>query len=219
MPTKPKKNQPETPDVVQTKDLFQSPHYSVDILLPFIPKYIKYVIEPACGEGRISSYLESKGYDIFSYDIDPHYEGSAKDNFLGKVPIPCYYPEETILITNPPYSLKKKFYQRCFSYNIPFALLIPTDYCSWIIDAIRYDSAEKIIPNRRINYITPYCLQRINERYNKNYIRISDIPDELVAEDLSKSGSQFHSMWFCHGLNLGKTETFVELTKEMMKNV
>jgi hypothetical protein len=46
---------------------------------------------------------------------------------------------------------------------VPFALLVPADYSGWIIDAIRNDGAEKIIPTRRIDYITPNILTRIHE--------------------------------------------------------
>ena len=74
-------------------------------------------------------------------------------------------------------------------------MLIPTDYCGWIIRAIQ-DGAEKIIPTRRIDYITPSGLS-----------------------GASGHSANFHSMWLTKGFNLGRTETFVELTKEMKENI
>jgi len=90
-------------------------------------------------------------------------------------------------------SLKKKFFEKCIEYNLPLALLIPADYSLWVIDAIRKYGCEKIIPDHRIDYITP--------------------------NQIKKSSAQFHSMWLTRYLNLGQTETFVELTKEMKKNI
>ena len=189
MPTKPKKNQPETPNEVQGKDLFQTPKYAVDLLIPFIPKNITNIWECAAGDGKISDRLKRNGYIVSITDIR-YDDNNGNYNFISDNPISLH--RNTAIITNPPYSLKRKFYERCREYGVPFALLIPCDYCLWIIDAIRNDGAEKIIPTRRINYITPSG---------------------------RGSGSQFHSCWFTWGFNLGKSEIFLDLTKEMMYNI
>src|SRR5664279_2775183 len=54
MPNKIKKTQPETPYVPQGRDLFQTPYYATELLIPFIPKRIRWIWEPACGKGKIS---------------------------------------------------------------------------------------------------------------------------------------------------------------------
>ena len=189
MTQKPKTPQKENPEVSQTRDFFRTPKYAVDLLIPYIPQQIKNIWECASGEGHISKVLIDKGYSVFSSDIIPN---QYIHNFiLDDFPIFTF----EMIITNPPFSLKQKFYKKCLEYSIPFALLIPADYSKWIIDAIRFDGCEKIIPSRRIDYITPS---------NKKG---------------SSSASQFHSMWLTRGFNLGKSETFVELTNEMKKNV
>jgi hypothetical protein len=186
---KPKKNQPEMPNVIQGRDLFQTPNYATELLIPFIPKNIKYIWECACGNYKISKVLEKNKYSTYTTDLS----FSINCNFLQM----DWYPkqkENIAIITNPPFSLKKKFFDKCIFHKVPFALLIPADYSAWIIDAIRC-GCEKIIPDRRIDYITP------NGNSGKN------------------SASQFHSMWLTWGFGLGKTETFVELTKEMKQNI
>ena len=185
MPTKPKTNQPETPKEVQGRDTFQTPNYATELLIPFIPKDTKFIWEPACGDFKISTVLCHHGYEVITTDL------KYGDDFLQSYQLPIAVKA---IITNPPYSLKQKFYQKCRQYKIPFALLIPADYYGWIIQALM-DGCEKIIPTRRIDYITP------NGKDGKN------------------STSQFHTMWLTWGFNLGKSETFVELTKEMKSNI
>ena len=191
MGNKPKSTQKEKPNKIQGRDLFQTPNYGTELLIPFIPKHIKHIWECACGKGKMGIAFALHGcYNILATDL------ATGTNFLdADFPFRELRREHTAIITNPPYSLKRKFYERCKYHGVPFALLIPADYCGWIINALRFDGAEKIIPTRRIDFITP------GGRMGKN------------------SASQFHSLWLTWGFGLGKTETFVDLTLDMKKNI
>lgn len=188
---KPKTQQKANLNGVDGRDMFQTPNYAtellVDVLRDVIPiaPYKRFRIwECAMGQGKILNCLDSMDFDVRGTDL----VGSAFTmNFLAET-TPFQFD---CIVTNPPFSLKRKFYEKCREYEVPFALLIPADYSGWIIKAVQ-DGAEKIIPTRRIDYITPT---------NK------------------KSSSQFHSMWLTWGMNIGRTETFVELTNEMKKNI
>jgi hypothetical protein len=182
-----KRNQIELPLVSQGRDKFQTPNYATELLVPFIPKYIHNIWEPACGEYKITNVLREHGYNIISTDI----MYGENYNFFS---LYTTFKSDAI-ITNPPFSLKRRFYDHANKWGIPFALLIPADYSGWVIDAIK-NGAEKIIPTRRIDYITP-------------------------SGKSGKSGhsSNFHSMWLTVGFALGKTETFVELTNKMKENI
>jgi hypothetical protein len=190
--------QPKTENIPQGRDLFQTPNYAVDLLIPCIPIELNCVWECACGQGKISNRLISKGFEVYSTDI----RGTPPVNFLTDNPfydlMESHYIYDIVdcIITNPPFSLKKEFYKRCMWWGIPFALLIPADYSGWVIEAVRKDNSEKIIPTRRIDYITPTGLS-------------------------GKTGhtSNFHSQWLTNGFGLGKSETFVDLTKEMKENI
>ena len=209
---------PKTPDLVQIRDTFQTPKYAVDLLLPFIPKDIKLIWEPACGNGKISKRLVEHGFDIWSTDITFNYNCTDLTwNFTDsrnilenqKVTAEC-------IITNPPYSIKELFIERAFEYNLPFAFLINADYSAKTIDWIQR-GCEKIIPNRRIRFITPFIIDRVNEEEKTNYQTVEEIPPQLLYK---YSSSQFHSMWLTYGFNIGRTETFVDLPiKEMKENV
>lgn len=186
---KPKTPQPKRETIRQERDFFQTPNYAVDLLMSFINN--KHIVwEPAAGSGKISSYLENKyGLTVISSDIE---SASFKFNFLKDF---LETSNATMIITNPPFSLKKEFYFKCKEYKIPFALLIPLDYSQWLINAIRYDGAQKIIPTSRIDYITP------SGKSGKN------------------SSSQFHSGWLTWGLELPSSENFITLTSDMKKNI
>jgi hypothetical protein len=196
VPTKPKKSQKRALISSSPRDLFQTPRYASGIIIPYIPKKVKRIWECAAGGDKISSVLREHDYEVFSTDISESYRSIPNHyriNFLTDYLSPELYFDA--IITNPPYSLKKEFYLRCLEYGRPFALLIPADYSQWLIKALWKDGAEKIIPTRRIDFITPKGLSG------------------------KSSASQFHSMWLTWGFNLGKSETFVELSIKDKENI
>lgn len=198
-PNKSKRTQPQLVTEAQGRDCFQTPNYAVDLLVPFIPKNTTMAWECAAGQLKIvHRLLEVTHLDVIASDIRP-YRNIRVHNFL-TAPSNSYpgeleiENENVVIITNPPFSLKRKFYSKCREYGVPFALLIPADYSGWIIEACWHDGAEKIIPTRRIDYITPTGL----------------------SGDTGHS-ADFHSMWLTWGFGLGRTETYVELTNEEKK--
>lgn len=175
---KPKHSQPQTPGTQQARDLFQTPAYAVDMIVPFL--FGLPIWEPAAGQGRLARRLEEHQFTVHQTDIE------TGTNFLD-CEVSFYYH---IIITNPPYSLKRQFYEHCLELEKPFALLIPTDLCQWIINAVWKQGCQWLIPNSRINYITP------NGKMGK------------------ESAAQFHSGWLTKGLNLPEKYNFVELTRK-----
>lgn len=189
-----KRTQEKNEYVPHGRDLFQTPNYAVDLLMPFIPYGTKLIWEPAAGEGHLANRLEQHGYEVYRSDIRLP-EVNKIRNFFDGVPWDVTICVDAVIVTNPPFSLKREFYQACYNYGFPFALLIPADYCRWIINAL-IGGAEKIIPSRRIDFITPTGLS-------------------------GKTGNtaNFHSLWLTYGFGLGKTETFVDLSTEEKENI
>ena len=193
MPTKIKKTQPETPKTPQGRDLFQTPNYATELLLPFIPKEISFIWEPACGNFKISNVLSEFGFHVYNSDLDFPVTG---DNFLtNEFPFTTYKNNGGI-ITNPPFSLKQKFYHRCKEFNVPFALLIPMDMAGWLAKAFDIDGCQGVVPYERVNYITPTGLNEQNGHT-----------------------SNFHSFWLTWGFNLPNMLNFCHITKEDRKNM
>lgn len=202
MPRKPKTPQKKIKGV-NGRDLFQTPYYATDLLLEYMPVGDWVVWECACGEGKISNRLK---HYCTMYNTDIRKTDACDDvmNFLTDEPGAklermldrAGWPRRKLMIvTNPPFSFKEEFYYKCREYEVPFALLIPADYSGWIIDAIK-DGAEKIIPTRRIDYITPTGLS-----------------------GATGHTSYYHSMWLTWGFGLGRTETFAELSLEDKKTI
>lgn len=240
---KPKTPQKENLNEVDGRDTFQTPNYATEIIIPFLGRVVNIntIWECAAGLGKIAKRLREDGFDVLETDLAYKELGL---NFLTDTPDFGF----DAIVTNPPFSLKRKFYERCRQYDVPFALLIPADYSGWIIDAVDKDGAEKVIPRRRIDYITPNTLNRIHEgeawncygiktctmkQFKESHTiyewqRILDAYPEFIFESIYKapprllrkySSSYYHSMWLTWGLGIGKSETFVELTNKMKDNI
>lgn len=199
--SKPKKSQKQTPNEPQGRDLFQTPNYAVELLIPFIPKNIKLVWEPACGDGKIVNALyASKDRPLICYQSDIRESDTIPNNisnFLVDEP-PLLFSNDNrdwAIITNPPFSLKYKFINKALEYDVPFAFLVPFDMCNKMANLF-IKGCQGLVPTRRIDYITPTGLS-----------------------GASGHTSYYHSFWLTYKFNLPNQLTFVELTNEMKENI
>jgi hypothetical protein len=207
MPQKIKVMQPEK---FTGRDMFNTPRYATELLIPFLNSPNR-VWECAAGDGNIARPLMDAGIDVFQTDIRESPDMEKFDFLLGgnvaTGGLDC-------IVTNPPFSLKKKFVERCFYYDIPWALLIPADLCGWVIDAMKR-GCQRIVPEKRIDYLTPNMLQNINEKSNIQYEKLQDVPVGIMR----KYTSNFHSIWLTWGLGLGQQETYAPLTNEQKNRI
>ena len=161
-------------------DEFQTPKEAIYPLLPYLKKeWI--ILECAWGEGSLAKHLEEEGFNVV---------GDKTIDFLK------HFDMEVVLggrfdciVTNPPYSKKYQFIEKCYKQNKPFALLLP-------ITALEGKRRGKLfqkygiqlmIPNKRINFETPSG---------------------------KGSGAWFQVAWFTWKLNLPKDLNFIELKDE-----
>jgi len=240
----------KTPNTVNGRDTFQTPAYAVDLLIPFIPNNVKYIWECAAGAGLMVRSFRKHGFNIIASDLvgsetvrQSNFLDMSYNNYPGEIDV---FGGQVAIITNPPFSIKEEFIEASFSYGLPFAFLINADYSGRQIDWINR-GCEKIIPTRRINYLTPNILRRIHEGEvwkiegkDRNCTlaeyKTNDAPswktildtynwchnyqtlEEVSNELLAKySSSPFHSMWLTHGFGIGRTETFVDLPLKEIK--
>lgn len=151
-------------------DNFQTPEEALDFLIPFLKK--EWVVwEPAEGTGNLVRGLIKRGFKVVSSD--------KEFDFLKN------FKECDCIITNPPYSLKQEFLERCYLLGKPFALLMPLTALESERrqDLYRKYGLQMIIPNKRINFETPSGKQ---------------------------GGAWFLTAWFSFGLNLPKDINFVK---------
>lgn len=142
---KPKTNQLGTIDAPQGYDACQTPAYALDPLLPYLRPNWR-VWEPASGEGYLADAIEQAGCAVTRGDI------VSGANFFEIEP-----PAYDLLITNPPYSIKYQWIERCYELGRPWALLMPVETLG-AARAQRLFSAygvELTFLSRRVNFKMP----------------------------------------------------------------
>ena len=156
-------------------DDFYTPDNAIKPLLNFIPKDWK-IWECASGTGNIIDFFRKNGNDIFGTDVK---EG---DDFLDS-----NRNDFDIIVTNPPFSLKDKFLEKCYSYKKPFALLLP-------ITALEGKFRHKL--------------------YRKYGIQVILFDGRVQYRGHNSGSCWFASAWFCFGLNLPKDINFFQLKSD-----
>jgi len=164
-------------------DDFQTPPEALKPLLPYLKKDWT-IWECAAGSGFLSDELEKQGFEVIA--TDKFYDAGGEVAFDFLIDRPPYF---NCIITNPPFSLKQQFLERCYGLGVPFALLLPltTFETKKRQELFKKYGLEVIFFDKRINFQTP------NKKEN--------------------SASWFATAWFTYGLNIGKEMTFVELDK------
>lgn len=99
---------------IEDNELF-SPYYIVDHIIKYLPKdkkiWCPFDVEDW---SAFSVRLKECGYEAISSHID------TGQNFFE------YEPDEwDIIVNNPPFSIKDKILERLYSFNKPFAVLLP----------------------------------------------------------------------------------------------
>ena len=160
-------------------DDFQTPPEALKPLLPYLQNHWR-IWECASGKGYLSAELKRNGFNVFESDLNVKNDRCSRYDFL------TYEHLKTdCIITNPPFSKKNQFIERCYELGKPFALLLP-------LSALETQRRQKqwgkglqlIVLDKRLNFETP---------------------------DNTKSHCWFASAWFTHKLNLPKDIIFGEI--------
>lgn len=156
---------------VNSFDDYQTPPEALKPLLAYLKK--DWIIwECAEGKGNLTRYLELKGFKVIGTDIINGYD------FLK------WKPEKfDCIVTNPPYSKKQQFLERCYELEKPFALLLP---------------------------LTTFETQKRQRLLSKLGIEVIFLPKRINFETPNGkgNGSWFATAWFTNGLNIGKQLIF-----------
>jgi len=169
-----KKGYKKIPINTKGADDFQTPDYALNYLIPHLNK--DWIIwECACGKGNIVNGLIKRNFEVIGTDYI-----KGEWDFLTDKPV-----QFDCIVTNPPYSKKQEFLQRCYELKVPFALLMPLTALESEKrqELYRKNSLQLIIPNKRINFETPSG---------------------------KSSSSWFATAWFCGNMGLKKDLNFVK---------
>ena len=160
-------------------DDFQTPPEAIIPLLPYIKK-----------EWTIWECAAGAGYLVQGLEIIADYRVIASDILTGQDFLRWQPEHWDCIVTNPPYSLKQEFLERCYQLGKPFALLLPlTTFETRKRQALfsKY-GLEVVFLDRRVNFMTPSG---------------------------EGTGSWFATAWFTNWLNIGRAMTFTELPREV----
>jgi hypothetical protein len=125
-------------------DELYTPDEAVEMIIPFIPKYVKTIWEcTAIKESRIVKVLRDNGYTVITTHI--------KDGLDFFTYEPDHYD---MIITNPPYSIKDKFLKRAFDLKKPFMFLLPLTTLEGLNRGKMFieNKIQLLIPSKRFNF-------------------------------------------------------------------
>ncbi|MCW3054126.1 MAG: tRNA (adenine-N6)-methyltransferase [Chthonomonadales bacterium] len=155
-------------------DDFQTPIWAMDPLWPFLKAGWR-IWEPACGKGNLVRAMCDRGFAVTGTDVT---HGS---DFLTSE-----FTEFDCLITNPPYSIKDAWIERCYGLGKPFALLLP---------------------------FTALEGKRRQAMFREHGVEVIILPHRLDFETptgRTDGRAWFPTAWFTWGLNIGQALTFWE---------
>lgn len=147
---KPKLNRAGDPAESKGFDRCYTPAYALDPLLPYVrPDWI--VWESAAGAGHVYEALAPHTLGIIGTDIHGPHARPAR-NFFDWQPATF-----DAIVTNPPYSIKFDWLERCYDLDKPFALLVPVETigAQSAQRLMEKHGAELLLLNRRVNFIMP----------------------------------------------------------------
>lgn len=96
-------------------DNLYTPREAIMPLIQYIPRWMKIWECTDDGRSNITKVFLESNYSVLQSDILTGFDFLIKDQ---SEPFGC-------IVTNPPYSLKDAFLERCYYYGKPFALLLP----------------------------------------------------------------------------------------------
>ena len=152
-----------------------TPDYGVEPILKYIPKDAtvwcpfdkeesQFVIQISKQNKVIRSHLES-GQDFFDYE-----------------------PEEwDMIVSNPPFTDKRKFFERALSFNKPFALIMTN---TWLNDSapkqlFKDKDLQLLMFDKRMKFISPDGRNNDKITFSSSYYCCNFLPKQIIMEELN----------------------------------
>lgn len=173
---KPKTNRKGDPNASQPMDRCYTPSYALDPLVPYLRKSWR-IWEPAAGRGHLVSALEQAGHTVTATELQTLEPWDRVCSELIGYGVDFFASElvgYSAIVTNPPYSIKPEWIERCYQLGKPFALLVPVETIGGarVHRLMEQFGAELLLLDKRVNFIMPNA-------------------------GLSGGGAQFPVLWLC----------------------
>ena len=152
-----------------------TPDYGVEPILKYIPKDAtvwcpfdkeesQFVIQISKQNKVIRSHLDS-GQDFFDYEPD----------------------EWDMIVSNPPFTDKRKFFERALSFNKPFALIMTN---TWLNDSapkqlFKDRDLQLLMFDKRMKFISPDGRNNDKITFSSSYYCWNFLPKQIIMEELN----------------------------------
>jgi len=153
-----------------------TPLYAVEPILEYIPEK-SIVWCPFDSEESHFVKAISKTNKVVRSHID-----EGKDFFF-------YEPEEwDVIISNPPFTNKRKFFERALSFNKPFALIMTN---TWLNDSapkqlFMEKDLQLLMFDKRMEFIQPNSTKSNKITFSSSYYCWNFLPKQIVMKTLNK---------------------------------
>lgn len=155
----------------EKNDELYTPEYAIKPLLKYLPKNAVIWECTDFGKSNITKVLRDNGFKVVNTN-------KAEIDFLqDNIDF-----DFDIIITNPPYSLKDKFIQKCYEYGKPFCLLLPITSLEGIERGKlwRKNGIDLLVFDRRNEFMGKSCY------FNTSWFCWKVLPKQLIFEELNK---------------------------------
>lgn len=154
-------------------DELYTPTYAIEPLIKYLPKQIKIWECTDFGKSNITSILKQHGFEVISTHISNFNFLTDKPNF-----------DFDMIVTNPPYSLKDEFLQKCFEYNKPFCLLLPLTTLEGIKrhELFNKYDIQLLVFDKRVNFMN----NKKSCWFNTSWFCWKVLPKQLIFEKLER---------------------------------
>jgi hypothetical protein len=162
------------------KDEFYTPEYAITPLTKYLkPNSVVWCPFDTC-ESNFVKVLGSLGHTVIGTHLEQGYDFFSTN-------IPCDY-----IISNPPYSMKAKVFERLFGIGRPFAMLVGLVglfESQERFQLFKNNAFEIMYFNRRVSYFENYADQRpsLNPPFSSVYLTHKVLPAPMVFEEIDRT--------------------------------
>ena len=152
-----------------------TPSYGVQPILKYIPKDEIIWCPFDTEESEFVKQISKTNKVIFSH-ID-----KGQDFFK-------YEPEQwDIIVSNPPFTNKRKYFERALSFNKPFALIMTN---TWLNDSapkqlFKDKDLQLLMFDKRMKFISPDGRNNNKITFSSSYYCWNFLPKQLIMEELN----------------------------------
>ena len=166
---------------INPNDEFYTPDYAIIPLLKYLKPNSLIWCPFDSNQSNFVKLLVKEGHTVTYSHIN-----NGEDFFTKEAPDKTDY-----IISNPPYSLKKEVFERLFSINIPFAMLVGVVglfESQYRFNMFKNKTFEIMYFNKRVSYFRDYKSQvpDLNPPFSSVYITSNVLPDRIVFEFIDK---------------------------------